>query len=988
MARVKVKHAALALAAAAALGAAEPAVAAPPLLAAIATVAATAAGIASTVFLGLTVTQWIFVGTLAYGAYKGHEARKDARRAYNRSLTDRNVSLSGGEVPWQIIYGEAPVAPAFAAILTSGDKDEFKHVVTVWAAHESEACTDALLGGESIGPLDVDGWVTTGKWAKVDTETLSANVTLDGSGTATLPHVPVQVFEAQYNLGSDNGFEYATPTVDGDEITIAGWAGRLVTVSYTRATSRTRVRVRHFTGSVDQVADPVLMALLPANWTASDRLRGLTYSIWTFDLREPELQSMPRMSARWKGKKLYDYRTGLTAWSANNALCTADFLRAEYGKRCTAAQINTAGAIASANACDEALAEFDDAPRYTCNGAFRTDVDPDETLRLLLQSMAGSATFGGTWRINAGVYTAPVMDLDDADNAGAVEEIPAPSGLEVFNGLRGKFFDPEKYDVLTDYPPYSNAAFVAEDNGEKLWGDLALPFTNEAWRAHNIARIIVERSRGEQITYPAKRRTVKLRPGQRIRLSNSYLQMTNTIFRLVRHEWQPGQAQVMLHLQRDDPSYWDTVDAPASLPPPADNNPDPFVVAPVEGLVVESGDAVALRATDGTVLSRVRVTVDASEDALVTSNGALQIEYRLPEETSWTRAPEAPGSVSQAWVQGMQDGRLYLVQVRWRNGLGAYSDWRSDSVLTAGDQTSPDLVQGFAVAELPGGLVFGWSRAPEADYAATVLQLHEDGDEETPWDDDMVPWYQGDATQRLMPWPADGVYAVLAKHKDHSGNLSSEPVRLLIEIDGQHIVSITRTWIQGTGEGATWMSSILDPENGEILGYEPAAWDGTGGGLLIDTPQIEDEAATVVTVDEDESATASWTRPGVGFDTVYRVVLRQISWLNDTGAPVRVALTGQFRASRTSGAGSVYLVIASGTAASTTDALTDDGGVLTGATPNAAGGEVSVLKTRTFSLAAGQTAYLAALVYITTASSSTTEAAAADIDLRIEAFLK
>lgn len=761
------RFALMAVAAAAALGASTPVHAMPPLLAAVATVAVEVLAIGGT-FLGLTATTWIFVGSLAYGAYKAHEARADARRAYNRGLTDRTISLQGGEVPWQIIYGEATVAPAFAAILTSGERDEYKHVVTIWAAHECEGCVDVMLGGESIGPLDANGWVTTGKWAKTETTTASVTVTLNGSAQATLPHVPVQVFEAAYNFGGDSGFDFAVPTwTPGSAVvTVPGWEGRTVTLSYTRATSNSRVRVRHFTGSPDQLADPVLMGLLPAEWKASDRLRGLTYSIWSFDLREPELQQMPQMTARWRGKKLYDPRTGLTVWSPNNALAVRDFLLAEYGKRCAPEQVGDASVIASANACDEPLPEFDDAPRYTCNGVFRTDQDTDVTLRQLLQSMAGSATFSGVWRIQAGVYEPPVMDLTDADNAGSVEEIPAPPEAEVFNGLRGKFFSPDRYDQLTDYPPYANPAFVAED-GQALWGDLPLPFTNTSWRCHNIARIFTERSRGEQISYPAKKRALRLRPGQRVRLSNSYLGMTNAIFRVVKKDYQPGQAQVRLLLQQDDPSYWDTVDAPATLPPPADNNPDPFFVAPVAGLAVESGDTVAQRAADGTVLSRVRVTVAASQDALVTTGGALQLEYRPADETGWTRAPEAPGSTTQVWLQGLQDGRLYLVQARWRNAVGAVGDWRVASVIAAGDSTPPAAATAMTHEAIPGGARHRWARPTEADYSYSELRVG------ATWAT-AGPLFRGDATEATWTPPADGTYTLWLMYVDRSGN-GSEP---------------------------------------------------------------------------------------------------------------------------------------------------------------------------------------------------------------------
>lgn len=772
------RHALLAVAAAAALGASGPAAAMPPLLvAAGVAVGAVAMGSVATFLgfgipvIGLTVGQVIFAGSLAYGVYQAHEARKDARRAYNNSLQDRNVTLYGGEVPWQIIYGEAPVKPAVAAILTSGDRDEYKHVVTVWANHECEGCTDVRIAGESIGPLDVNGWVTTGKWATTETTAATATVVLDASGNGTLPHAPLEIFDVQSYLGGDNGFEYATPTYTpgNPAFSVAGWGSRTVTVSYTRATSNTRVRVRHFNGSPDQVADPVLMALLPTEWTASDRLRGMAYSIWTFDLNEPELQGgIPELSAVWRGKKLYDPRTGLTAWSANNALCVRDFLRAEYGKRCTEGQVTNSSFGTAANACDEALVEFDGAPRYTCNGAFRTDEDPDQVLRQLLQSMGGTATFAGTWHVTAGVYTAPVMDLTDADNAGAVESIPSPTGLQVFNGLRGKFYDPDKADQRTDYPPYSNTAFVAEDGGA-LWSPLDLPFTNEAWRCHNLARIFVERSRAEQLTFPAKLRALRLRCGQRVRLTNSYLGFTNAVFRVIKKEWAPGQPVTLL-LQQDDATWWDTVDAPATTPPAADNNPDPWVVAAPEGVLVESGNGTALISADRTILSRVRVTLAESADTLVREGGALEVEYRLPGDTNWTGAPDAPGHTTQVWLQGLLDDRQYIVRLRWRNALGALSDWVVTSIVVRADLLAPAAPADLAAEAVPAGLRLHWTQPPESDYLETEIKVGA-------LLSTAVRLWVGVGTEHTWVPPMDDDYTFWVVHRDTSLN-ESDPTSL------------------------------------------------------------------------------------------------------------------------------------------------------------------------------------------------------------------
>jgi hypothetical protein len=46
------------------------------------------------------------------------------------------------------------VGGSLEAILTSGDKDQYKHLVIVLAAHECEAVTDVQINGESLGALE------------------------------------------------------------------------------------------------------------------------------------------------------------------------------------------------------------------------------------------------------------------------------------------------------------------------------------------------------------------------------------------------------------------------------------------------------------------------------------------------------------------------------------------------------------------------------------------------------------------------------------------------------------------------------------------------------------------------------------------------------------------------------------------------------------------------------------------------------------------
>ncbi len=691
------------------------------------------------------------------GPRKARAALRAQRDAYNASLSERTVSVVSADNPWQIVYGEAIVGASFVAILTSGDRDQFKHLVAVWAAHECTSFEDVLLAGETVGTLDGSGNVTSGsRWYRSSTGTLSDYKTVSGAGVITTDQPVAALLSITERLSGDvdagQVLGPADATFSGTTVTlnaplVAAWAGKAVDISYETTSGDGRLRVVHHLGSSSQTADAGLLAEFPTEWSSSDRGRGLCYSVLRYDLNEPEFQGGPlQPTARLRGAKVYDPRLdstqpggsgshrrddpGTWAYSRNVALCVADFIRAEYGKRARADQVVWASVIAAANVCDEVLTvEATSVPRYTCNGRFSTADDPDTTLDMLCQAMAGFATFtGGAWYIQAGAYTAPVMALTDADNAGPVEMVPSPAGSELLNSLRGRYFDPARYGQLTDYVPYVNAGFVAAD-GEEYVDDLDLPFTDSAWRAHNLARIQVERSRGMRLVYPAKMRALRLQPGQRVTLTCAALNLAAAVFRVEKREYELGGA-VKLTLVFDSPDFYDEVDAPAPLLPPTVSAPNPFVVAPPANLAALSDGTTLLRDGDGTVISRVKLSYDASTDMLVRAGGWLEVEYRLDYLPGWQRAPNAPGDSTECYLQGLKDRRVYVIRARWRNGLAA-SDWRSVSVRTDGASavssgysvyTASVYLQAGSAPSTPTGGSYNFSTntlTPPAGWSAT-----------------------------------------------------------------------------------------------------------------------------------------------------------------------------------------------------------------------------------------------------------------------------
>lgn len=106
-------------------------------------------------------------------------------------------------------------------------------------------------------------------------------------------------------------------------------------------------------GLQNQLADSSLVAE-NVGWTAAHRGRGRAYiycKLQYYADRWPT--GIPVLKAEVKGKKVYDPRTGLTAWSDNSALCIRDYLVNASGLNAKPSEIDETSFIAAANICDE-----------------------------------------------------------------------------------------------------------------------------------------------------------------------------------------------------------------------------------------------------------------------------------------------------------------------------------------------------------------------------------------------------------------------------------------------------------------------------------------------------------------------------------------------------------------------------------------------------------------------------------------------------------
>jgi hypothetical protein len=213
---------------------------------------------------------------------------------------------------------------------------------------------------------------------------------------------------------------------------------------------------------------------------------------------------LPVITARIKGKKVFDPRTSTTAYSNNAALCIRDYLTSAYGL--SDAQVDATVFSNAANVCDEnvTLAAGGTEDRYTLNGVVRADQSYGDVLQQMVTSCAGTLFWGGgKWKLAVGAYNAPTKTLTLDDLRSNISLQTRVNLRDQFNKVQGVFNDANQRYIAADYPPIESASFLAQDNGVAQALDLDLPFTTSASTAQRLAKMALFRGR-EQMVFQAE----------------------------------------------------------------------------------------------------------------------------------------------------------------------------------------------------------------------------------------------------------------------------------------------------------------------------------------------------------------------------------------------------------------------------------------------------------------------------------------------------
>ena len=460
--------------------------------------------------------------------------------------------------------------------------------------------------------------------------------------------------------------------------------------------------VRFYSGAAGQTADAAVVAASGGRWTNNDRGTGVCYVVVEATYTEEKFpEGIPELAFVIRGAKVYDQRTGSTAYNNLSAVLLYNALRGItvsgeplLGMNVPTASIRSAEAIAAANACAEDVAtkagptEF----RYRCSAVFNTTMSNREILETVLATMAGDLIeVGGIYRMFAGVAQTPVATITDADIITAEPFVTAPkrSRNDLTNAIHGSFTDPARAYASVPLPSRTSSSDEADDGGIRLSKTFDLSGVTSRTQGQRVLEIERKRARRMATAGLTLRSAFwVLEPGDWVAFNSARRGYVSKVFVVQSGEGNPDLT-ASVYLAETDAGVDDY---------------NPAIDEINDNQVIDLASAgPPLSAVSGVTLVAITIAVSAASSRPGLQMGwtaitdptviELEIEFRKVGDTvaQKTARVSDPSDGTYTWVSGVQSGVDYEARIRpvTRPARGAiWSSWVPAGAAT-GNQVVP-----------------------------------------------------------------------------------------------------------------------------------------------------------------------------------------------------------------------------------------------------------------------------------------------------------
>lgn len=560
------------------------------------------------------------------------------------------VNTRDPAAPQDFVYGEVRKGGTVTYYETTGDKNKYLHQIIVLAGHEVD----------NIGDIYINDTVAT---------ISNDYVTTVGTGDDAIDYES-KIFIKKFTGGSGQNVK---STLDG---------------------------IADFDGPT-----------LPANFRGD----GIACLYVRYEYNQDKFPNgVPLITAKVRGKKVYDPRTSTTAYSSNAALCIRDFITSSYGL--SDDSIDDTSFSAAANECDEnvSLDGGGTEKRYTINGVIQANRATGDVLQDLTTACAGTLFWGtGSWKLTVGAYSAPVKTLTLDDLRGPIALDTRITMRDNFNTISGTFIDASKDWITSDYPQLTSTVFKAEDGDQEVILDLPLPYTTSAAAAQRLAKLTLFRGR-EQMTLSADfgLKAFELEVGDIVAFTNDRYGFDEKEFEVVgwrlAADQDAGDLRINLTLRETSEAAFDWNAEETDIIANNTTLPDPFAGIDVSNLSIADGGGEVQG--DGSVVNSLVASWTASTSAFVSH---YEVQWGQTSSANRTTFTTSDTSVI---LTPVIDGVEYTVRVRAVSVNGIRGDFQSATATAGGDTTAPSTPTGLDANGILGGVEVTWTNPADADF--------------------------------------------------------------------------------------------------------------------------------------------------------------------------------------------------------------------------------------------------------------------------------
>jgi hypothetical protein len=696
-------------------------------------------------FLVTNAAYLFAAGVAAYNINRQRSAKRKARDSYNASLRDRLQMLDlVPDAPRTIVLGRARTVEGVRRRWSSGANSDRLTLIVSFAGHQIDGYSTFFFNDEQL-TLDGSGYVLDAPYGRTRLVSKEQFVTLDGSGGAsvTLSSAPAGVVTAAEGSGVGVDYTETSLTVGGSGTSrtlSGGTPGGGARIMWQTNETQSFARIREYLGTSTQNVGGDIAAEFSGQVTSADKFAGIACAV--VDLwYDPDIypQGVPNITAQIRGAKVYDPRADSTVaggsgsqrlatpstwtWSENPALHAYHYARLGSGWNVPAAEIRTADVMAAADACavstNFTLRKPDGStsvvtmPRYRSGIVIPTDADPGAMMDEIIQAMAGKQGWaGGTWRLRAGTLgsTAWTMDaswvaqrLDADGNADTRPVVRITNGVQrdaKINTVSGTCVDrDQRYQVLP-FPAVTDPVLVAAEGSYST--ELEMQAVNHVAHAQHLGTVAIRESQAAlrmEVTCNLSAWRLELFDVGAVTLPR--YGMSGKTFEVVGWRWHPTEGVGLQLAEITAAIFTPVAELSGRDPAPNSTLPAPWDVQAITGLAITSGTSTL---TDGSVITRTRVTWAAATSQAILRGGSIEVQYTPAAATlpagDWPSWPEQ-GDSTEAVIPGLLS-RRYVFRVRAVNALRVRGPWSAQVVHAVASSRAPKV---FRQTTAPSGSV-------------------------------------------------------------------------------------------------------------------------------------------------------------------------------------------------------------------------------------------------------------------------------------------